>query len=246
MNCRQVEELLPLYTGGDLDEKRERLIADHVRRCVGCAALSDEFDETRELIGEIAPQLSENVYAGIRQEVWRQIEAEANRPSRWPVVPDFWPRRVAWGLASAVLITVFMLAIYFIGNRGTRPQVAGNGGETNQNRRTDRPGEQPKPSNSEAPPSRSAGTSGPNLTHLKQPRRRFDRKVGAERATSLAANSPAAPNPSVEPSAPADSHSEGETQLNSDNPLRMEIQTTDPNIRIIWFAQRETKPTKGT
>jgi hypothetical protein len=36
----------------------------------------------------------------------------------------------------------------------------------------------------------------------------------------------------------------------SESPLRVEIQTKDPNIRIIWFAQRESKPavlnSKGT
>jgi Putative zinc-finger len=257
MNCKQVEELLPLYTGRDLDERRERLIADHVRECPGCAAAASEFREARQLIGELVPpRFSENVYTGIRQEVWRKIEAESNAPSAWQLVPTwFWPPRVAWALATAVLVTVFLLAIYLMGNRQTtRPQVAGSGPETNQNRQTEQPGAQPKSSNAEvAPLPMTVGNKGAQQADPVQPPHRLVRKIRAERATSNAANSTAAQSTNVETSAQTDSQTQADSQAeagatspNSASPLRMEIQTKDPNIRIIWFAQQETKPTKGT
>ena len=84
MNCKHVQELLPLYVGRDLEEKRARSVTAHVQSCVECAGSVDEYRETRQLLKQFAPPpVSDAVYAGIRRRVLREIEQEAAAPG-WP------------------------------------------------------------------------------------------------------------------------------------------------------------------
>jgi predicted anti-sigma-YlaC factor YlaD len=52
MNCKDVQELLPLYVGGDLKEKRARPVTEHVQSCADCAGSADEYRESRQLLME--------------------------------------------------------------------------------------------------------------------------------------------------------------------------------------------------
>ena len=81
MNCKQLDELLPLYAGRDLDEKRARLVSEHLHTCSGCARVAGEYREAVELTQHFAPPVfSDNVYASVRRQVMQQIEAE---PTVW-------------------------------------------------------------------------------------------------------------------------------------------------------------------
>ena len=77
MNCKQLNELLPLYAGRDLDEKRARLVSEHVQICSACAQLAGEYREAVELTQDFAPPgFSDHVYASVRRQVMQQIEDE--------------------------------------------------------------------------------------------------------------------------------------------------------------------------
>jgi hypothetical protein len=86
-------------------------------------------------------------------------------------------------------------------------------------------------------PATSGGTTGSRLgaRRATQPRTHFVSEpqktlAVAKRAPSPAVYAPIDPNNSAET---------GETSDNdSKNTLRMEIQTNNPNIRIIWFSQK--------
>jgi len=244
MNCKQVENLLPLYVGRDLDARSERLVTAHVESCASCSDAAAEYRQTGELLQEFAaPGFSEDVYSGIRQNVWRQIESETTARSPWEAVFDLFRPRPAWALAALVLIAVSVLGIYLISKRlrSSQPIVATAPG-TNQNV-VDR--KQPAGSlkdEARVPQLTPGETPEPRLADRRVIHRRTHRSVITDRPDSVAVVHPA---PSITIFTPTDPENSAQIDESSDNnskkTLRMEIQTKNPNIRIIWFSQRDTK-----
>jgi len=254
MNCKQIEKLLPLYAGRDLDAQSERLITAHIEACAACAATAGEYQQSRELLQEFAPPaFSEDVYAGIRQNVWRQIETESTTVSVSELIAGWFRPRVIWAVASALLVAVLVLGIFLIGNRSrTQQTVVINAPEMNRNRSSKQivaipPHEKSSPS----PLAQREGVKGPRQVYIGHSERRGDRKRAPDRLNTLVANAPdALPKTSGSPRLGTPSDPDPSPARDSVKTLRMEIQTKDPNIRIIWFAQRDTKPvshnSKGT
>ena len=249
MNCKQVEKLLPLYVGHDLDTQSERSITAHLESCTACFAVTGEFRSSRELLQEFAPPaFSEDIYEGVRRNVWRQIEAESAARSPWEAVVDLFRPRLAWAFATVLLIAVSLLGIYLISNRLSGPQsIAEVAPGTNSN----------VPDNKSPLPSTEKGsrvssvtpgeTPRPRLADRRATHRRTLRNVVPESQDSLAV-AKHGPSPTVY--TPVDPVNSAQTDESSDNDskntLRMEIQTKNPNIRIIWFSQRETKRVSPT
>ena len=238
MNCKQVNELLPLYAGGDLEEKRELQVAAHVESCADCAFAASEYRETRQMLKEFAPPaFSEGVYAGIRQHVWREIESETSAPTWSHTVAGLFRPRLAWAVAGVLLIAISVSALYFFANRQSNqnqlaidnpasgaPQVDDQ--KTSPSSQEDKIAASPKRQESERPPQ-----------DIHRPRRN-DRNVIAK------AGSPSK-SPALNPEAPSsenNSNPETFSAPDSEKVLRVEMQTKDPNIRIIWFTPQEPKP----
>ena len=219
MNCKQAEELLPLYAGRDLEEKRATLVTEHLQTCAACARVADEYRESVQLTEQFAtPVFSEAVYAGIRQRVLREIETDATASQ---TIASFFRPRLTWATASVLLLVVSLFAIYFMINRGNNEQQLAvnppSNSEPQRNKRAD------------LPPSVNTGNKKQQLAGVAKPRRKRS------------------PQPSSLPEPMLFPHRDS-AALNKT--LRVEIQTKDPNIRIIWFVQPETKPvipgSKGT
>ncbi|HSQ21171.1 MAG TPA: zf-HC2 domain-containing protein [Blastocatellia bacterium] len=242
ISCKQVEKLLPLYVSSDLEAGRVRLVIAHLESCIACSDAAGEYRQTRQLIQEFAPPaFSEDVYAGIRQNVWRQIESESSTGSRWESITGWFRPRLTWAaLAAVALIAVSAFGIYLIANRQGVPQpIAGIAPSTNPNSK-----------NREArrPESQKEGALAPALTSKEGPRladrRSTQRRTRPEpipEATTVA-HAPHMPSLTGDNSSGVTSaQSDAGADKNSENTLRMEIQTRNPNIRIIWFSQRDRK-----
>lgn len=256
MNCKQVEELLPLYAGGDLEEKRATLVTEHLQTCVACARVADEYCEAVQLTQQFAPPVfSEGLYAGVRQRVLREIETEAMAPVWSQTFANLFRPGLTWAIAGMLLIVVSMFAIYFIVIRGNADQqLVKNPPAKVQPAIDERSNPGPQGGTRAAPsPSVQSGEKEQQLSGVPQPQRKRSRDT--LRINTVAAKSPEEmstannvlpqstnlPEPMVFPH--RDSGALSKT-------LRVEIQTKDPNIRIIWFVQQETKPviqsSKGT
>ena len=228
MNCKQAEELLPLYAGRDLDEKRTTLVNEHLQTCAACARVADEYREAVQLTEQFAPPVfSEAVYAGIRQRVLREIETEAMAPAWSQTIASLFRPRLTWAIAGVLLIFVSMFAIYFIVNRGNDEQQL-----VDKQPSKVQPGTEERRPNSELkdnklPSPVNTGGKEQQLAGIPQPLRKRSRD---DRTNTVGAKSP--------------------DSAASVNPMRVEIQTKDPKIRIIWFVQPEPKPaipgSKGT
>lgn len=255
MNCKQVQELLPLYAGRDLEERRARLVTAHVQSCAECAGAAAEYHETRQLLREFAPpSFSEADFAGIRQRVLREIEREGATLGLSRLFASLFRPRLSWAVATALLIAVSVFAFYFIANRGNdRRQLADvqppSRGPATASSSPAIPGPREETGSSFKNTKQSKGAdtviegSG---DHTRPSQRRKGPGLAADRQTAMAVNAPdTTPTPAgaflksdnlAEPDAvPA------RAPATSEKMLRVEMQTKDPNIRIIWFSLPRTK-----
>lgn len=94
--CRFVRRLLPLASGGDLPEARQRQVEEHLRRCLNCAR---EWKAWRDRLGAIAraaaeappapPGLEEAILAAAFPVRRAADRATKSRPWRWAVAAAF-------------------------------------------------------------------------------------------------------------------------------------------------------------
>ena len=233
MNCKQIDELLPLYAGHDLDEKRARLVSEHMQICSACARGADEYRETVELAQHFAPPVfAESAYASVRQQVLRQIENESAAPLLPQMFGSWFRPRTAWALASALIIAFGFLALYLAVNRDADVQpVAGN-----------HPAVTEQTGSTASPPKTSLGSPWSTQKSGEQKRRRRFVNRSSLVATNARNSSSSAALISAKLRGPEATISLPAADAVPREPLRVEMQTKDPNIRIIWFSQTNSKP----
>lgn len=233
MNCKQAEKLLPLYAGSDLDKKRARIVSEHLQVCAACTAVAAEYQGAFQLTQQFAaPVFSDDVYASVRGRVLREIESQPTNPALPQLVANWFRPRVTWAVATGFAIAVALSAFYFIANRKpNQPPVARTPETVNPSvpKTT-----VPKESVSPRSPSTAGGKQG--LPSKRRTPQNFGRLpvIAKLKSAPLPKNTlpfvrEAEALPVSDSSAPA-------------RPLRVEIQTKDPNIRIIWFSQPNVKP----
>jgi hypothetical protein len=246
MNCKHVQELLPLYVSRDLAERSAQLIQAHLQSCASCAVSSEEYYKTHHMLQEFAPpQFGETLYDSMRQDVLREIQRETLESPR--AVPRFVlslvPNRLTWALAAALLFVVALSAVYVVTKRR-------GSGTSDQQHLVDRRNTVDQPAVSPASPERAQPPDSPEqkrrgLAGFTNPQVRRRQTID-RRAPSTSVETPdqtkliaeAARN-SNNP-ANRDAVTVGDSSK-TEKPLRMEIQTTDPNIRIIWFSAQPAK-----
>jgi hypothetical protein len=244
MNCKQVEKLLPLFAGDDLKESRARSLAAHLESCVKCARIAVEYVETRQMLREFAPPaISEDVYAEISRNVWRTIEADATDRSHWKIFAGWLHPRRTWAMAAAVLIAISIFMVYFVARESVRPPQIANRHDPAINASPE-PLQSPELTSKESPV-RSAdsneGSVGRRSASGLSTHRRTHRNLAIDRASSTVAFSSPSPATGSAEKANTESQSDAGSDRDSAKILRMEFQTRNPNIRIIWFSHPEPK-----
>ena len=250
MNCKHVQELLPLYAGRDLEGKGAQLVMAHVQSCVECAGSVDEYRETRQLLKQFAPPpASDAVYAGIRQRVLREIEQEAAAPGLSRLLDSLFRPRLRWAIATAVVLAVSVFAPYFIANRRNNQQVTGSGHTLDVPTSPAIRGVDvlppPSPVQKRDPVQGLAG-----ITHQSLRRKSSGAAADRSRSTTVSSTGPRSMSaqtlPNENNTSEADAVPAGES-ARPEKTLRVEMQTKDPNIRIIWFSRSpNSKFSKGT
>ena len=228
MNCAYVEQVLPLYVGRDLEDDRSILVTDHLQSCKRCAQVADEYAQTKQLLQRFeAPSFSDAVYADIRKQVLTEIERKSHAPAWSTAISQFFapfgPPRMRW-IAAALVLALSVTALYFITKRSNPIPHDVKVAESDT-----RDGAAGAP----AATSSKDQNAGPNKRRLKQRektivsaarRDMFPSRMAATKASSSPNN--VLTQPHVETSQPASARA----------PLRVEIQTSDRNIRIIWLS----------
>jgi Putative zinc-finger len=108
VNCTQIETWLPLYASADLPEAQLAQVRAHLAQCETCAASAAEFAAAREwLHGTAAPEFDEAFYADLRYAVQQELAAQPARVAWWPL--HWKPLLVA---AALLLLTIFSLRLF--------------------------------------------------------------------------------------------------------------------------------------
>ena len=250
MTCGRAQKLMPLYAAGDLAGWRARRVASHVEGCDSCRRLAAEFTETREWARAAAepPEFGAEFYEGLRASVLDEIRRDG-RPAgsrRAPFFDALSGRRLAYATSFALVLFAAALAFNFYTRRTTdAPQspLANNAVDVRDaatpapvsspdagERQPTPPTVQPRGGAGRGPQSKAQVAAG-------KLRRTLTLQASTSRATQgrgreLIAGASPQPSPRQVALAEAQLTKSGEV-------ARIEIQTTDPNIRIIWLTPQE-------
>ena len=231
LDCARVGALLPLHVGGDLKGRHAEAVAQHLYACAHCRAAADEYAASRAWLQAGAqPVFADEFYDRLRADVLRQI-----RQQQTPA-PFFAPRRnlhLAFVAATvALLCVVGALAWRTHVERQQAPataQVDANGDPPIVPEREPQTPPTPiaSPENEQVRPRQQRMPNRPRLRGRRTP------TEGAP--TVLARNTPATGQPAASvrdtTTMPGGAPVAAEAQV-----ARIELQTADPNIRIIWLT----------
>ena len=245
MNCRRVEKLIPLYVEGDLASAIADRLTSHLEWCGRCNWLADEYKESQSWLRTSEPaEFDEAFLDNLKAGVLSRIEETSARPSLLASLVQQWSRRQVLALSAALLIIFGALVFYIYQVRTRANPAVFEAVEPPPNGETIRPNEPRLATN----PERAAGADLSKTRHGKNhatTRSRGGNPTIAEQTLEPPFVSPRhwleeSGTDSAEPTGPLPGSANDSPEM-----LRIEIQTSDPNIRIIWFAPKEVESPKS-
>jgi hypothetical protein len=231
MNCRRIEKLIPLYVEGDLDIEQADAVRSHAKSCANCGGLVAEYEESQRWLRSFMPPhfddaLLDDLKLGVLKEIKRQ-EMPVPFLNR---LAGHWTRRLVLASSVALLIIFGVLALY--NYQDDHNDLVAGGGE-----------EQKEQSPEVASPTKDVEKAPRANSIIRRPRHTATarrREVAAKRRTNP---DPIVKQPGKQSIEPAVAIETDDWLLGdpatSEDMLRIEIQTSDPNIRIIWFSPKE-------
>jgi hypothetical protein len=232
MNCTHIEKLIPLYTGGDLDSGQTLEVRLHIENCEHCREVAAAFEESRDWMSGLgAPPIEEAIFDDLRETVHREIRrTKRDATTNWhgSLLNGRYGIRIL--AATMILLLLAALAIYGFRHQSAPPQVV--------NRHSARDEAPPKPEEPKVVET-DKRSSPPRISKhpLKHPGHRLDPAV-IQVASPAIAESPAPAGQTAETPIwqPVDVVAAAKEQ----EMLRIEFQTADPKIRIIWLVARDS------
>lgn len=226
MNCRRIEELIPLYVGGDVDRRLSGEVQSHLKTCDGCAELAAQYEASRNWLSGAPPEFDESLLADVKRGVIRELGNAKPQAGLFELMSETIARTLLRPAVAAGLLLVVLGALtlwLYAERQGSKPPTQAVVPEDEV--APDRVARDPYV-NAKEQPRRAAVNHHRRAFDASSNRRQRSIGVTAQQATTKTAE---ATNEAQSPAALA---------VDSGGMLRIEIQTVDPNIRIIWFAPR--------
>jgi len=255
MKCELVQQLLPLFVADDLDETGTSRVAAHLQICTPCGDLADEYRETRRMVTLFAPPpFNEAVYAGVRTRVLREIAREAAQPTlAQSLRSKVWPH-LRWAVAAALAIAVSLFAIHLNTGRVNDRKLA-EAPRTGDPVIAEKQRDITSAGSSASYPEQGGHLPSAGTQTIPAAEAKIAETIRPDDQTRhrTSTDAPAAPirEAAQPPDVPMNAHAmfEGGSPdepntartLNSEKLLRVEMQTKDPNIRIIWFSHQRIR-----
>lgn len=245
MNCRRVEKLIPLYVEGDLESHSRERIASHLEWCGRCNWLADEFRESQSWLRSTQPpEFDEAFLSSFKADALKQIaETNAKRSFLASVIQQ-WSRKQVLALAGAMIVIVAIVVLYvYQAGTSARLEIA------DTTKATELHGALPeKPQAVSGKPHDTGVATGADLK--KRRSSTHHRSVNALARRPMFSTGPIE-SPLANQISQAEDSGLGSFEPPFEPPierfgsgddappmLRIEMQTSDPNIRIIWFAPK--------
>jgi hypothetical protein len=236
MNCRRIEKLIPLYVEGDLEIDKSGAVLAHARSCAKCSGLISEYKESQRWLRSFAPpDFDDALLDDLKLGVLEKIEDQKARVSFLNRLSGHWAQRLIV-VTSAALLIIFGALAFYVYQRGSndpanREVIQAKG---------DHEGQSPEiaslPKDAETAP--RASSSRKRRRHTPSLRRG---EVAAVRQKNSERITVSPDRPGVETTATIETRNgfSGDP-VNTEEMLRIEIQTSDPSIRIIWFSPKRS------
>ncbi len=227
MNCSRVEKLMPLYVESDLSFELASRVETHLEDCGRCCALAGEYKESQNWLRSTEPPAFDDAFFDeLKRGVLKGVAGAGTRSSVLASLSSHWSRRQVLALAAAILMVFGAVALYFYQARTSgRPAISQELAQT-PNEETDRLREPNAAVGTEKAPRASfkATRHVRRVARSRSPHLLREQQIVAEKITS----------------SPSGAGSPNDSEVDSRPILRIEFQTRDPNIRIIWFAPSQT------
>ena len=209
MDCKYIENKVWLYVEGDLDHRKHEAATQHIRCCQQCAGLVEEARSSQEWLRSCKPGRFDEAFMDSVRRGARQRIAE-QKSSRLEFAAMF--SRVNW--KPLIIACPVLLLICWVGfHRVIRT-------------RSNSPNSTPVAVNDGSAP-KHVGNKPDRLTEnivlVKDRSIKHHKRIPKR----------------VEPAPGVSVGARGEILASVETyqpPMRIEIQTADPNVRIIWFA----------
>jgi hypothetical protein len=251
MDCKRASELMPLYAANDLEGARAEDVASHLASCDACSRLAGDFAESRRLLVEAfaTPEFGAEFYASIRGEVLSRIVRDREPSSPASLIAMLFGRRFIYAASLALVAVACVFALQYF-RHGAKQEIAHarQAAPEASDKQTAPTNSQPSPSLSPQPRVSGEQLAGVNAAGVSQRRIEAQRDALARHAATRAARAVRDDRDAVARTIPS---SVNGTQLSVEpasssamaEVSRIEIQTADPNIRIIWLApQKSAEP----
>ncbi|HEX6625967.1 MAG TPA: hypothetical protein VF064_19780 [Pyrinomonadaceae bacterium] len=235
MDCKRAEELMPRDAGGDLEDGRARAgLSAHLGDCAPCRRLAAEWAESRALLRlHEPPEFDAAFFEHVRRNVMREITTPttaAPAPTVFAALLALLPR--ARTLAYAASLALVFAALLFGLRLSRAPQptkVAGGGVASSVNEALAKEINPPRPT--------------PRIVVREQAHRKTRAFKTVPRADRPAPTRAAALPDAAALSSLPDAAAELAVVRDEREMLKIELQTRDPNVRIIWFSPQPSEQT---
>jgi len=224
--------MISFFVAGDLVGAPEREVATHLAVCERCRQLAEEFSDSSSLLTQAfaPPEFGAEFYSGIRDAVLGEITRDRRR-SKPALFRRPWIYATAF--AAVVIASGLMLQRFGSTRRATPTDLARAPQVTGQ---PTSPPEVPSPRKKHELPGKRRAQSSNVLAlapHLSS------RDLIASQATRDGGTQ-------IEPVVQSPTRVRPVALAASSQISRIEIQTADPNIRIIWLSPRESREPEDT
>lgn len=221
MKCPDVEKLIPLYAGDDLDPKQTRIVEQHLDSCENCRNQARGFEQSALwLKSNASPEFDDATLLQLRQAVRLEIARIQTKPGFGDWIFSLWPLRLAPALSAAAII-ILIAALSLIIFRSS----------TDKNSNLTTLVSNPAIKSQEEPSPTDALQAAPKAA-LRNPKKTIARKKEERLAINQTGSS-------AQTDITSSKVEEKTETISSNNMLRIELQTADPNIRIIWFTPKK-------
>jgi anti-sigma factor RsiW len=243
MNCTTVEKLLPLYVEGDATAREAESVRAHLSSCAACRRVEEEFAASQSRLHNFAvPEFGAEFYEQLRGAVLKEI---SDRPAARPSVFETLRAGLQWRTAAAFSLALMIMAgaVSFAFYRSLQPSDAALLA-IEQSMGDLSPLPEPateRAANESGEVGASIHQTGSTTTVARNVlRQRLAR--GAQSTAQSESSNAQSPDNATLTVAEAQRKNAAASLAASTTPAqavaRMEIQTSDPNIRIIWLARK--------
>ena len=227
MDCRRIQELIPLLVEDDLDQRRGNLIAVHLKSCDECRHVLSEFKESQSWLKSYVPREFDAAYfEQIEKAVWAAgIEDAGKLPVLERMMRRLWSVRLP--IAVGALLIVVTGVAFVLSRSG-----ASDSRTKDKSVAVDKASGKP---NILSVPARGVTTLPDRRRGA--PVRKMSGKFAHRVYPAEAKLAPiiGSPNPIA---SGFEEPGEVSSDSNEREQLRIYIQTDDPNIRIIWIVPK--------